>query len=155
MATSFRLARLLRLRTQLRTLKEGEVEQMLGRLDRLVGEAETVAAARERRSEAERLAAAEGGLSVDVLQLGRDYDRALAAREQRCREEVGRTQDALAARRDELLHQHREERKVRRLEETFRQRASESADREAARTLDELVIDRHERSRKKGGDGHG
>jgi flagellar export protein FliJ len=153
MAPSFRLARLLRLRAQLRSLKEAEVEQLATRLDAAEAGVREVGAARRRHAAAEQAAAGAGRLTADELQLGRVYDAALAERERRCGAVVEEIRAALAAKRAQLIHQHREERKVRTLEEQFNQRASEAEQRRAERTLDELVIDRHERVRRRGNDG--
>jgi flagellar export protein FliJ len=152
MAGTFRLARLLRLRTQLRRLREHEAATLARRVETLTAEAAEVAAERERQGDAEARAAAAGLLTPAQLHLGREYAAALADAEQKCRTALHEASRQLAAKRDELLASHREERKVQRLEEGHRARVAEASTQHAARALDEVAIDRHRRARMRGGD---
>ena len=143
---AFRLARVLRLREQMR---RSDARGRAARRDRrdAPARARELGAARDRRAAEEAHAAAEGSLEPDALHVGRGYDAALAAAERRCAADAVAAPAALDAKRVELQHERREERKVLRLEETHRQRAG---DEEAHRTsvlLDELAILRHGRTR--------
>jgi flagellar export protein FliJ len=152
MAGAFRLARLLRLRSQLRRLREHEAATLARRVAALTAEAAAVAAERERQGEAEARAAAAGMLTPARLHLGREYAAALADAERKCRIALHEAARQLDAKRDELLASHREERKVQRLEEGHRARVAEAATQGVARALDEVAIDRHRRARMRGDD---
>lgn len=144
---AFRLARLARLRTQMRQLRQHEADALAATAATLSARARELAAARDRRAAEEAHAAAEGLLDPTLFHLGRGYDAALADAERRCAADAAAVAAALDAKRVELQHERREERKVLRLEETHRQRAG---DEEAHRTsvlLDELAILRHGRTR--------
>ncbi len=148
MAQSFRLSRLLRLRTQLRRLREHEaaaLEQQLGSLER---ETDAACAAQMVVAEEQRRAAETDTLTPGALRLGGDYAEALAGAERACRVAMADVGRALAAKRDELTVSHRDESKVRRLEEIHRGRTDEEQARLTAVQLDELAIDRHERARR-------
>jgi hypothetical protein len=143
-----RLHRLLRLRTQLRQLREHEAGALQQRLATLGEEAAAVVRAREVAGEQERLAAADGSLTPAALQLGRDYAETLIRAERAYAVVVAETTRLLAAKREELITSHREESQVRRLEETRVARAAEERARVTAQGLDELAIERHERARR-------
>jgi len=147
---SFRLARLLRLRTQMRRLREHEAAALAVRVEELARSAAATGAARADRAAAEARASAEGTLTTATLALGRDYDRALAAAERACVAALGDAERALAAKREQLVYSHREERTMRRLEETERARAATAAARTVERGLDEIAIERYERGRRRG-----
>ena len=152
-ATTFRLARLLRLRAQVRQLRQHEADELAAGLVALEEQARTLAAERERQGAAEAAAAAAGALTPATLQLGREYDLALAAREQALATAVAEQRAALATKREELAHEHREERKFQHLEEAHRQRVSEEEGRHTDRLLDELAAQAHGRGRKDRHDG--
>ena len=148
MPPSFRLNRLLRLRTQLRRLREHEVGALQRQFRTLERETEAACDAQAGVAEEQCRAAETDTLTPASLRLDRDYVAALVDAERACRvamEDVGR---ALGAKRDELTASHREESKLRRLEEIHRGRADEERARVAAVQLDELAIDRYERARR-------
>jgi flagellar export protein FliJ len=143
----FRLARLVRLRTQMRQLRQHEADALATTAATLAARAQALAAARDRRAADEARAAAAGLLDPALFQVGRGYDAVLADAERRCAADAAAVAAALDAKRAELQHERREERKFLRLEDAHRQRA---ADEEAHRTsvlLDELAILRHGRTR--------
>jgi len=148
MAQSFRLSRLLRLRTQLRRLREHEAAALEQQLRSLERETEATRQAQAGAAEEQRRAAETDTLTPGALRLGRDYAEALADAERACRVAMADVSRALTAKRDELTVSHRDESKVRRLEEIHRGRADEAESRLAAVQLDELAIDRHERARR-------
>lgn len=148
MASSFRLNRVLRLRTQLRLLRgyeAGALQRQVGTLEREVG---TVCEAQERVAEGERHAAEARILTPETLQLGRAYAAALADSEHAYRVAMIDAGRALVAKRAEVVTSHQEESKVRRLEEVHRERTDAERLRLVALGLDELAIDRHERARR-------
>lgn len=149
MAPSFRLNRLLRLRKQLRTLREYEAGALEQQFRTFEQDADAAWEAREGVAEGERLAAETDALTPATLRLGRDYAAALADTERACRAAMTDTARALAAKREELTASHREESKVHRLEELHRERVDEERSRVMAQGLDELAIDRHERARRR------
>lgn len=153
MAAPFRLARVLRLREQLRRLRAHEAEQLAAQLYAAQREARRLAAERMRCGEAERQAALAGRLTPAVLQVGRTYDGALAERERAQLAAVERLAVALEVKRAELRRERQEEEKYVRLAEAHRQRTLAEEARELDRTLDEVAIDRHRRNRKERNDG--
>jgi flagellar export protein FliJ len=147
MATSFRLGRVLRLRAQLRQLRQHEADALVARVATLEAESEALTDAREELAAVEAEAARRGPLTAETLRLGRTYDETLAERGRETAAAAAETRVALAAKRDELLHEHREERKFLHLEEAHRERVAVEDARAADRLLDELAIRAHERSR--------
>jgi flagellar export protein FliJ len=144
MATSFRLARVLRLRGQLRRLRQHEADALAARVATLEAEGEALAHAREELAAAE---AGRGPLTAESFRLGRAYDAALADRGRETAQAAVETRAALGVKREELLHEHREERKFLHLEEAHRERVAVEDARAADRLLDELAIRAHERAR--------
>jgi len=145
---SFRLARIHRLREQLRRLRAHEAEQLAGRLAAARGEIVRLEAERERVVAEEGRAAVAGTLTPESLRVGRAYDAALADAEAiaaRAVVEIGR---ALEAKRAELLEARQEEEKYTRLAAAHRQRVLEEEARELDRALDEIAVDRHRRRQK-------
>ncbi len=142
MAT-FRLSRVLRLRTQLRRLRVHEAETLAGELSTVRARGAALAAAREERARAEA-AAGSTGLPAPVFQLGRQYDAALADDESRCRIDEGRLTTALAAKRAEVEAERREERKLEQLRSVHGERAAEDDARRLGTLLDELALRRHD-----------
>lgn len=145
MAAPFRLARVLRLREQMRRLRSHEVEQLATRLAAVRAEAVRLAGERERLGAVEGQQAAAGTLTPDTLRVGRAYDATLAAAERIGAEEIVRLGHALAAKRAELLRDRQEEEKYARLAAAHRQRVLEDEARGADRVLDEIAVDRHRR----------
>jgi flagellar export protein FliJ len=147
MATASRLTRMLRLRTQLRTLRQHEVDTLAATAAALAVRRRALDDERERRAAEEARAAAGGLLAPETFHLGRRYDAALAAEERRCGAEATEVGEALAAKRAELQEERREERKFERLAETQRRRAAEAESRATEVLLDELAIVGHGRVR--------
>ena len=148
MAAPFRLARVLRLREQMRRLRTHEVEQLAARLAAVRAEAERVAAERERLGMAEAEQAVAGTLTPETLRVGRGYDAVLAAAERAHAGELLRIGQALAAKRAELLRDRQEEEKYVRLAAAHRERVLEDEAHESERTLDEIAVDRYRRQQK-------
>jgi flagellar export protein FliJ len=148
MAAPFRLARVLRLREQIRRLRTHEAEQLAARVAAVRREAERVATEREQLGLAEAAQAVAGTLTPEVLRMGRDYDAALAAAERVHAENHVRLGHALDAKRAELLRDRQEEEKYVRLAAAHRQRALEDEARESDRSLDEVAVDRYRRQQK-------
>jgi len=148
MAAPFRLARVLRLREQMRRLRTHEVEQLAARLAAVRTEAKRVAAERERLGMAEAEQAVAGTLTPETLRVGRGYDAALAAAERVHAGELVRIGQALAAKRAELLRDRQEEEKYVCLAAAHRERVLEDEAHESERTLDEIAVDRYRRQQK-------
>ena len=148
MAAPFRLARVLRLREQIRRLRTHEAEQLASRLADVRAEVERLATARERCGMFEGEAALAGTLTPESLRVGRAYEAALAATERARALEAVQLGHALDAKRAQLLRDRQEEEKYVRLAAAHRQRVLEDEAREAERTLDEIAVDRHRRNRK-------
>jgi flagellar export protein FliJ len=148
MATPFRLARVLRLREQIRRLRSHEAEQLAAQLAAVRVEAARLAGERERLGMAEAQQAMVGTLTPDALHLGRAYDAALAAAERAHAENIVRLGHALEAKRAELLRDRQEEEKYVRLGAAHWQRVLEDEAHESERTLDEIAIDRYRRTQK-------
>ncbi len=145
MAAPFRLARIQRLREQIRRLRTHEAEQLAARLAAARAEAARLVAERERIGALEGDAAAVGVLTADGLRVGRAYDAALANAEAVRAAEIVAVGHALDAKRAEVLRARQEEEKYVRLAEAHRQRTLEDEARETDRALDEIAVDRHRR----------
>lgn len=152
MPEPFRLARVLRLREQIRKLRSHEAEQLAARLGAAHVAAERLAGERERCGREEAAEAAAGLLTPHTLQVGRAYAGAVASAEQAQLADIARLTVALDAKRAELLRERQEEEKYVRLAEAHRQRVVEAETHETERTLDEIAIDRHRRGRKERND---
>ena len=147
MATSARFARMLRLRTQMRTLRQLELETLASRAAAVADRRRMLDEARDQRAADEARAAAAGLLAPETFHVGRRWDAALADEERRSAVEAQRLAAAITAKRAELQEERREERRFERLVEVQRQRAHEEESRAAAVVLDELAILHHGRSR--------
>jgi len=144
MAVRFRLARILRLRTQLRRLAEDEVARTGARLAALHDD---VAAVR-RTQEAARAAAetaVRGGLTGAELHRWGQWDDALHARESVLTDESARVAEELVGRRGELVARRRDERQLERLGERAAARGRVEEERASGRLVDELALRRHGR----------
>ena len=95
MAGPFRLARVLRLREQIRKLRSHEVAELLARLAALRVAAARLADERERRGLDEAAEAAAGRLTPDALLIGSTYERALRRAEDEHAAEFARLAVAL------------------------------------------------------------
>ncbi len=147
MAVSPRLVRMLRLRTQIRILRQHELEMLATRAAAVADRRRALDDARERRAADEARAAAAGLLAPETFHIGRRWDAALADEERRCGREAEQLAAAIVSKRTELQEERREERRFERLVETQRGRAQEEESRAAAVVLDELAIMRHGRMR--------
>lgn len=148
MAEPFRLARVLRLREQIRRLRTHEAEQLASRRAAVRAELERLAAEREQCGVAEGHAALSGTLTPDTLRVGRAYEAALAVAERTRALELVQLGHALEAKRAQLLRDRQEEEKYVRLAAAHRVRVLEDEARETERALDEIAVDRHRRQRK-------
>jgi flagellar export protein FliJ len=146
----FRLGRMLRLRTQLRQLRQLEVEAIVADLAALEREARVHALARERVADEEAQVAREGRLSPALLVLMRAHAAALADLEQRATRRAAETRAILETKRAELVEERREERKLERLGQRHRERVIVEEARLATNLLDELAIQAHGRVRREG-----
>jgi len=146
----FRLGRVLRLRTQLRQLRQLELEAIASDLAAFEREARVHALARERVADEEAEVAREGRLSPALLALMRAHAAALADLEERATRRAAETRAILEAKRAELVEERREERKLERLGERHRQRVVADEARVATNLLDELAIHAHGRVRREG-----
>jgi flagellar export protein FliJ len=155
MAGPFRLARVLRLREQIRRLRTHEAEQLATQLAAAEAEAAAVVAARAALGAREAAEAAAGTLTPDGLRVGRAYDAALATAEQAGALDVARLGHALVAKRAQLLRDRQEEEKYVRLAAAHRQRALEDEARESERALDEVAVERFRRRQKEKERSHG
>ena len=151
MAAPFRLARILRLREQMRRLRTHEAEQLATRLAAVHAETARIVDERDQRGLREAEEARLGLLTPDSLQVSRAYDAALAVAEKLHTEEGARLGLALAAKRAEVLRDRQEEEKYVRLAAAHRQRVLEDEAREVERSLDEIAVDRHRRNQKERG----
>ncbi len=147
MATSTRLVRMLRLRTQIRTLRHHELEMLAAQAAAIADRRRALDDAREQRGADEARAAAAGLLAPETFHVGRRYDAALADEERRCAVEAERLAGAIVRKRAELQEERREERRFEHLVEAQRRRTEEEESRAAAVVLDELAILGHGRAR--------
>jgi flagellar export protein FliJ len=151
MTAPFRLARVLRLREQMRRLRAHEVEQLAVRLAAARAEIARLAAERLRAGEHEAALARDGRLTPDALHVARRYAAALAAAEEAAARAGRELAQALDAARAELLRARQEEEKYVRLAAAHRERVLVDEARETERTLDEIAVDRFRRRRKEEG----
>ena len=144
MADRFRLARVLRLRTQLRRQSADETARVA---TELVVLREDIAAARERQMEARAAedAAAERGVTGAELVGRRAYAEAEAAHEQTLLDRARRVAELLTRCRDKLLTRRREERQLEKLREKAVGREAVAEERAAHVLIDDLVLRRRER----------
>jgi len=151
-AEPFRLQRVLRVREQLRKLRQHEAEELAARVAAARLAAARLAEEHERAGAVEAADAAAGRLTPESLRVARDYERALGDAEAALRAEVCRLAVALEGKRVELRRARQEEEKYVRLADAHRQRVVAEEAREAERALDEIAIDRHRRGRKERSD---
>lgn len=144
MAT-FRLDRLLRLRGQLRSLRQLELQQAEDARVRLVHERHALQGERQRVLEETLSATQRGELDGGGLHVARAYEHALVQRTQECDRRTITATQHVAARRDAVAAQRREERKLEHLAERYRERLEIEQALAAERMLDELTMSRHAR----------
>jgi flagellar export protein FliJ len=144
MAT-FRLDRLLRLRGQLRSLRQLELQQAEGARVRLVDERLALQAERQRVLEETLRATQRGELDGAGLHLARAYEHALDQRTQRVEQHTVVATQHVAKRRNAVAAERREERKLEHLAERYRERLEIEQALAAERMLDELTMSRHAR----------
>jgi flagellar export protein FliJ len=144
MAT-FRLERLLRLRGQLRSLRQLELQQAEDARVRLVRERDALEAERDTVLENTLRATERGEMDGAGLHLARDYEAALDDRARRADEGRRTAEVHVAARRGAVAAERREERKLEHLAERYRERLEVEAALAAERMLDELTMSRHGR----------
>ena len=149
MAT-FRLDRLLRLRGQLRSLRQLELQQAEDARVRLVRERHALEDERERVLEDTLHATERGELDGAGLHIARAYEAALDGRAQRVDQLRVTAEGHVAARREAVAAERREERKLEHLAERYRERLEVEAALAAERMLDELTMSRHARENGEG-----
>lgn len=152
MAT-FRLDRLLRLRGQLRSLRQLELQLAEETRVRLVKERRALQAERQTVLEDTLRATERGELDGAGLHLARAYEAALDERARRVDERRITAEGQVAARRDAVAAERREERKLEHLAERHRERLEVEAALAAERMLDELTMSRHARENGEGSRG--
>lgn len=144
---SFRLARVLRLRGQLRRLRQIEAQQIEGERDQLDAARSTLDEARRLLLDQTERAFAEGAVRGGDLGLIHRYEEALTSRTAHVEHRLAETGARLAAKRGEVGAERREERKLEHLEERHRAARAGEAALASERQLDELVLARHARER--------
>jgi flagellar export protein FliJ len=135
---TFRLARVLRLRTQLRERAQEEVAETRAALARV---REAIGAARVRQAAARRAeeAAAVAGITGEEMRRFRAWERAERVREQALAAEAARLAHALVRRREMLVARRREERQLEILRERAAERHSAAEERATMVLLDDLA----------------
>jgi flagellar export protein FliJ len=141
MAAVFRLARVLRLRTQLRERAQDDVARARAALAQVRDAITAARAAQEAVREAESARAA-GGMTGDDLQRSRAYEAAERVREELLVQESTRLAEELVRLRDALLARRREERQLEVLRERAMERAEGEEERAAMQLLDDLALRR-------------
>jgi flagellar export protein FliJ len=135
---AFRLARVLRLRTQLRERAQEDVAQGAVALAGAKSALAEVQAAAD-SALATEAAAATGGITGEDLHRSRAWASALAAREQELKQETSRLADVLQRLRATLVARRREERQLEILREQVNDRQQEAEERTTATLLDDLA----------------
>ena len=135
---AFRLARVLRLRTQLRRQTQDEVAQLGAELAAVRRQIAALSV-RQREARAAEEASLPEGMAARDLQARRAYEEELLARIAALSAEDERLVGALVERRSRLLERRREERQLERLGERAAERTAEAAAREERVALDDLA----------------
>jgi flagellar export protein FliJ len=141
MAEGFRLARVLRLRGQLRERARDDVARARAALG-AVRERQAAARALEERTCAAEAAAASRGTTAAELLRFRRFTGAARAREAVLAEEAAGLAAEVARRREVLLARRREERQLEILRERARERSEAKSERAEMVLLDELMMRR-------------
>jgi flagellar export protein FliJ len=139
MAVRFRLARVLRLRSQLRRQAQDDVARTQAALVALGDEIAAVRRAQEASRAAEE-AATRRGVSGAELVRWRTYERALREREMALAAERTRVGQTLAQQREVLLGRRRQEKQLERLREKAADREEAAEERATMVALDDLVL---------------
>jgi len=135
----FRLARVLRLRSQLRRQAQDDIVRTQATLVALGEESAAVRRAQEASRAAEE-AAVRRGVSGAELARWRAYERALREREAALARESARVAETLTAQREILLARRRQERQLERLRERADERADVAEKRATMVLLDDLAL---------------
>jgi flagellar export protein FliJ len=139
MAFRFRLARVLRLRSQLRRQAQDDVARTQATLVALGEEIAAVRRAQEATRAAEE-AATRRGVSGAELVRWRTYEQALRERETALAAESVRVSRTLAEQREVLLGRRRQEKQLERLREKAADRAEAAEERATMVLLDDLAL---------------
>ena len=142
---NFRLDRLLRLRGQLRSLRQLELQQAEDARVRLVHERQALESERQNVLEDTLRATQRGELDGGGLHVARTYERALDERRQEVERRTVTAARHVAVRRDAVAAERREERKLEHLAERYRERLEVELALATERMLDELTMSRHAR----------
>jgi len=140
MGVRFRLARVLRLRTQLREQAEDELARVRAELAALRAQVADARAARLATRAAEEEAAAGAVLTGAQLAEYRGYEAAIDAREVALERKSAETATAVGTARDALLTRRREERQLERLAERTETAAAADEAHRMDTLLDELAL---------------
>jgi flagellar export protein FliJ len=141
MAAAFRLARVLRLRRQLREWAQDEVTHARGALAEARERVAAARAAQLRVREAEAAAVVKG-MPAEELVRHRAYEDAARARERTLAAETQKLAAELLRRRETLVARRREERQLEKLEERFVERREAAEEAAAMTLLDDLALRR-------------
>lgn len=141
MAATFRLARVLRLRRQLRERAEDEVTRARAALAEARERVAAARAAQRRVREAEE-AAVVRGMTADDLLRHRAYEDATRAHERVLVGTARQLAEALLGEREALIARRREERQLEKLEERFIERREAAEETAAMALLDDLALRR-------------
>jgi flagellar export protein FliJ len=141
MAATFRLARVLRLRRQLREWAQDEVTRARGALAEARERTAAARAAQLRIREAET-AALMAGSTAEELRRHRACEDAVRARELGLAVEAQKLAQVLLQRRETLLARRRDERQLEKLEERFADRCEAAEETAAMTLLDDLALRR-------------
>jgi len=141
MADGFRLARVLRLRSQLRERARDEVTRARAALA-AVRERQAAARALEERTSAAEAAAASEGTTAGELRRFRRFTAVARAREAVLAAEAAGLAAEVVRRRETLLARRREERQLEILRDRAREQSEIRAERAAMVLLDELTMRR-------------
>ena len=139
MALRFRLARVLRLRSQLRRQAQDDVARTQAALVALGEEIAAVRRAEEATRAAEE-AAVRRGLSGAELLRWRTSEQALRARERALVAESARVGQTLAEQREVLLGRRRQEKQLERLREKAAEREETAEERATMVLLDDIAL---------------
>lgn len=146
----FRLERLLRLRSQLRSMRRIELQQSENARERLLAESGRLQDERRAVLETALDATAQKVIDGATLALARDYEHALGERVRLLAEERARLAEQIALQRERLGAERREERKLDHLAQRHRERLELEAALASERLLDELMLARHAREAREG-----
>jgi flagellar export protein FliJ len=139
MTFTFRLGRVLRVRSQLRQQAQDQMDRTRAALATLEQEIAAVQASQAEARAAEDAAITAGCRGADLARW-RSFEAAAAARERILLRDKEQLLAKLEREREALVAQRQEERKLERLQERARDRFEAEVAREDARLLDELAL---------------